>query len=344
MTDTLSRNLTLEDVARLSGVSRSTVSRVINNHPNVSSHIRERVLQVVEQTGYHPNEAARMLASQRSWMIGLVLPHSVRALFSDPYFSNLIQGIAQGCNLKHYTMSLFLISSKEDEDNIFPRISRNGLLDGVIIQAGEIGDQLAERLQKSGVPLVIAGRPFHPDRVTYIDSDNIFAAQTAVSHLIRLGRKRIGTVTGPTTLTVGLDRIEGYKQALLESGRDVDETLIVEGDFTEKGGYYAMKSLLHSRPDAVFVASDTMAMGAIQAIEEQGLEIPKDISLVGFDDLHQASNKHVQLTTIRQPVIPFGLRAVDVLDEIIETGVSKPKRIILDTELVIRKTCGAYQM
>jgi LacI family transcriptional regulator len=193
-------DLTLEDVAKLAGVSRSTVSRVVNNHPNVRDDVRQRVLKIIQNTGYHPNVAARSLASQRSWMIGLVLPRSVSSFFADPYFPRLTQGIAQACNQHNYTLALFLVGSAEDEDKIFPRVSRKGLLDGILVQSGQIGDQLIDRLVNSSIPLVIGGRPFHADEVSYIDVDNVKAANMAVSHLIQLGYKRVGTISGLANL------------------------------------------------------------------------------------------------------------------------------------------------
>ncbi|MCX8023970.1 MAG: LacI family transcriptional regulator, partial [Thermanaerothrix sp.] len=174
-------NLTLEDIARQAGVSRSTVSRVLNEHPNVREEVRRRVWEVIRQTGYHPNAAARTLASQRSLMLGLVLPRSVSSFFSDPYFPRLTQGIAQACNHYNYTLALFLVSSADDEAKIYPRISRRGLLDGILLQSGQIGDQLMDRLLASNIPLVVIGRPFNPDGASYIDVDNVNAAYNAVS-------------------------------------------------------------------------------------------------------------------------------------------------------------------
>ena len=134
-------NLTLEDVAEQAGVSRSTVSRVVNNHPNVSEDVRIRVLGVIQNTGYQPHAAARALASQRSWTIGLILPHSASVFFTDPYFPHLTKGIAHGCNQHNYTLALFLVDTKENEEKIFPRVARKGFLDGVIVQSGHHGDQ-----------------------------------------------------------------------------------------------------------------------------------------------------------------------------------------------------------
>ncbi len=334
-------DLTLEDIAKQSGVSRSTVSRVINDHPNVREDVRKRVQEVIQSTGYQPHAAARTLASQHSWMLGLVLPRNISSFFTDPYFPRLTQGIAQACNQNNYTFSLFLIGTKEDEEKIYPRVSRKGLLDGVLLQSDQIGDQLSDQLIHSNIPLVIIGRPFHNKDVSYIDVDNTNAAFIAVSHLIRLGYQRIGTITGMPTRTVSIDRKEGYMKALVERGRDIDETLIVEGDFTEAGGYYAMQRLMAAKPDAVFAASDTMAIGAMRAVREARMRVPEDIAFVGFDDLPLATLPEPRLTTMRQPVYQFGIKAVEILLDLIENGIKPPRRVIMETELIIRDSCGA---
>jgi LacI family transcriptional regulator len=335
--------LTLEDIARKAGVSRSTVSRVVNGHPNVRAEVRQRVLEVVQETGYHPNAAARTLASQRSRMIGLVLPRTVSSFFTDPYFPHLTQGIAQACNQLDYTLGLFLVGSNEDEAKAFPRLSRRGYLDGVLIQTGQAGDQLIDRLVRSKMPLVIIGRPFHSDGVNFIDVDNVDAARNAVGHLVRLGRQRIATITGPTNTTTGIDRREGYLRALAERGRAVEDALVAEGDFSEASGYYAMQRLLPVKPDAVFAASDVMAFGAMRAIREAGLRIPEDIALVGFDDLPQAGRSDPPLTTVRQQVVQFGMSSVEVLMDIIDNGITPPRRIVMATELIVRESCGAHR-
>ncbi len=334
-------DLTLEDIAKQAGVSRSTVSRVVNDHPNVREDVRKRVQEVIQNTGYQPHAAARTLASQHSWMLGLVLPRSISSFFTDPYFPRLTQGIAQACNQYNYTLGLFLIGTKEDEEKIFPRVSRKGLLDGLLLQSDQIGDQLADQLIHSNIPLVIIGRPFYNKDVSYIDVDNINGAFIAVSHLIRLGYQRIGTITGMATRTVSIDRKEGYTKALIERGRDIDETLVVEGDFTEAGGYYAMQQMLTAKPDAVFAASDIMALGAMRAVRDAGLRVPEDVAMVGFDDLPLATIPEPRLTTVRQPVYQFGVKAVEILLDLIENGTKPPRRVIMETELIIRNSCGA---
>lgn len=335
-------SLTLEDIAHKTGVSRSTVSRVVNNHPNVSEEVRRRVLDAIRENGYQPHAAARTLASQRSSTIGLILPHSVSFFFTDPYYPHLTKGIAQACNQHDYTLALFLAGTKDEEEKIFPRVAGKGLLDGVVVQSGHHGDQwIIGRMIDANMPVVVAGRPFRADNVSYVDIDNVNAAYQAVSHLVRLGRRRVGTIAGPSASTVGIDRLAGYRKALQERGLPSDENLIVEGDFTEASGFYAMQKMMSARPDAIFAASDVMALGAMRAAREAGLRIPDDIAFVGFDDLPLASLADVQLTTMRQPVVQFGSRAVELLIDLIENGIEPPRRVILDTELVIRESCGA---
>ncbi|OGN97374.1 MAG: hypothetical protein A2Z71_00890 [Chloroflexi bacterium RBG_13_50_21] len=335
--------MTLEDIAKQAGVSRSTASRVVNDDPNVSEAVRSKVHEVIASTGYHPHAAARSLASHRSWMIGLVLPHTVSNFFTDPYFPRLTQGVAQACNKQNYTLGLFLLETMDDEKRIFPLISRKGLLDGILVQTARLGDKLIDRLVNSDFPVVIAGRPFNANGISYIDVDNVNASRNAVCHLIQLGYKRIGTITGLMNSTAGIDRKEGYLKAIADQGWDVDEKLIVTCDFSEESGYLAMKRLLPLKPDAIFAASDTMAIGAIRAVHEEGLRVPEDIAFVGFDDLPIASLSDFKLTTVHQPIFQFGAKAVDTLIDLIENGIKPSRRIIMDTELVIRDSCGAFQ-
>lgn len=333
--------LTLEDIAQLAEVSRSTVSRVVNNHPSVSQQVRQRVLQVIQETGYHPNQAARSLASQRSYIIGLVIPRSTHTFFTDPYFPRLTQGVAQACNQYDYTLSLFLFHTEDDERKLFPRITRRGLVDGIIIQATHAADEVFTQLSQSDVPFVVAGRPMSVQDTSYVDVDNVGGAYNAVRHLVHLGRKRIGTITGPLITTAGLDRYEGYKQALQDSHLGLDEQLCIEGDFSESGGYYGAQRLLPLKPEALFVASDIMAIGALRAIREYGLSVPKDIAIVAYDDLPPATQATPPLTTVRQPIRRLGIKLFETLLDILENGPHPARRVIFGTELVIRESCGA---
>jgi LacI family transcriptional regulator len=335
--------LTLEQIARLSGVSRSTVSRVVNDHPNVKPEVRQRVMEVIAETGYHPDPAARSLAIRRSGIIGLVISRAVQSLFTDPYYPRLMQGIAQACNAHDYTLSLFLFHTEDEEQKLYPRVLRTQLVDGVIVIGSQVDDPLIPQLIKNQVPFVMVGRANDMAKVSFVDADNAIGAYTAANHLIRLGCQRIATITGPLNTTVGLDRRQGYLDALNDRGRSIDTRLLVEGDFTESGGYIAMQRLMPHRPDAVFVASDTMAFGALRALREAGLSVPDNVALVGFDDLPTAAFSDPPLTTIRQPIRRVGAQAVETLIDILTDDPEPARRITMTTQLVIRSSCGLGQ-
>jgi LacI family transcriptional regulator len=222
-------------------------------------------------------------------------------------------------------------------------VSRRGFLDGLLVQSGDIRDRLIERLQHAGIPFVVAGRPFHTAEVNFIDVDNIQAAYQAVIHLAGLGRKRIAAITGSLSSTVSLDRKEGYLQAISAQACALEPALMVESDFTEQGGYSAMQQLLPAQPDAVFAASDTMAIGAMRAARDAGVRIPEQMAFIGFDDLPMAATTNPPLTTVHQPIFDFGVQAVELLLDVIENGVLPPRQHILQTRLVIRQSCGARQ-
>jgi LacI family transcriptional regulator len=332
--------LTIRQIAKLAGVSRSTASRVLNNHPNVSPELREQVQKAIAETGFQPDPIARSLSSSRSNIIGLVIPLAIRSLFEDPFFPRLMQGISQGCNAHDYTLSLFLFHSEEEERKLHHRISHNRLLDGVIVTATRDGDPLIPRLLANRIPFVVHGRHEGP-QVSFVEVDNETGAHAAVSHLVRLGRERIALITGPSDSLAAEDRKRGYLKALQERRVPVDEALIAHGDFTEMSSYEAMQRLLAHEPDAVFVASDSMAFGALRALREAGKRVPDDVAMVGFDDMPQAATANPPLTTIRQPIRRAGALAVEMLFDILQNGPEPPRRIILPTELVIRASCGS---
>jgi LacI family transcriptional regulator len=335
-------NLTLNDIAKIAGVSRATVSRVINNHPNVRQSVRDQVQKIIDETGYQPNLAARSLASQETKLIGLVIPRGIHGFFTDPYFPRLVEGISQACNQYGYSFSLSLFHNEKEERELFPKVTRKGFLDGIIVQATGLGANISPPISEWNIPYVFAGRPVEAPDVSYIDVDNIAGAYSAIAHLAQLGHRKIATVTGALNTSVGRDRLEGYQRAVRERGLEADDSLIVEGDFTEFGAYYATKRLLQNNlPEAIFCASDTMAIGVMKAIRDEGLLVPDDIALVGFDDLLPATLTVPQLTTVRQPVRRFGFKAVEILIDIINNGPQPPRRIMFGTELVIRGTCGS---
>lgn len=329
--------LTLEDIARLSGVSRSTVSRVINGDENVKEDTREKVMQVLRETNFQPNLAARGLAAGRTNVLGLVIPASVTKIFSDPYFPILIQGVSSACNALQYTVMLWL-AEPEYERRMISQILHNGLVDGVIVTSMLMDDPIVNSLYTSKMPFVLVGR--HPTLdVNYIDVDNVQGAAEATTHLILNCRKTIATIAGPQNMVSGYDRYQGYLKALRSRQIPFRSELVFEGDFTEQSGYVAMQKLLASKPDGVFCASDMMAIGAMRAIREADLRIPEDISVIGYDDLQISAREEPPLASLRQPVHRMGSLAAETLVDIIRHPSEKTKHILLPTELVIRASC-----
>lgn len=330
-------NFTLEDIGRLAGVSRSTVSRVLNNQANVKPEVRARVQEVIRRTGYTPNIAARSLVSGRTGVIGLVIPSRVHSLFEDPYFARLIQGITAASNQAGTTVSLFLFQTEEEESELYPRVVTSGMLDGLILTATRMADPLLSQVSPDELPIVIVGRPDR-DGFSYVDVDNRGGAIMAAQHLVGLGHQRIGLVGAPINTTAGLDRLNGFVEGLALSGMALNPTLRVDGDFSEASGYSAMRNLIPKQPEAVFVASDNMAVGALRALREAGIKVPEDIAIMGFDGLPSSENATPALTTIKQPVTATGTRAVRILNDLVTGVATAPVAELMPVELVIRES------
>ena len=334
------KRLTLDEIAKLAGVSRATVSRVVNDYPHIKPAVRERVQAIITQTGFQPNLIARSLASDRSGIIGLVIPNTPRMVFTDPFFPMLIQGITQATNRRNLTLSLFLFHSKDEETRTIRSILNTGLLDGLIITADRKEESFVPNFVERGVPFVLIGRPESNSEITYVDTDNVGGGYIATEHLIKLGRQRIAII-GADENTAGDDRVAGYQTALQAYGIASDPALIAFGDFSIQSGYEAMKHILRVQPDAVFIASDTMALGALRAIREAGLRVPDDIAVVGFDDLPPATQADPPLTTIRHPIEQLGVIADDLLSQMLNENDVSPTHTILPTTLIVRDSCGA---
>jgi LacI family transcriptional regulator len=338
-------SLTLEEIGKLAGVSRSTVSRVVNGQTNVRDQVRERVWKVVRETGYQPHAAARSLVTHRTRIIGVIIPEALAKLFTDPFFPLLLRGVTETCNTRDYHLMLSLFNGPADQSEMHRRVVRSGHLDGVIVASTRLDDPLVLRLLQDQVPFVLVGR--HPDRrVNYVDVDNVSAARMATEHLIRLGHQRIATITGPLNMLQAQDRLSGYRQALEAHQLPLDENLIAESDFTEAGGSTGAQRLLPAAPTAIFVASDSMAIGALKAVRQAGLRVPQDVALVGFDDVPVATAVEPALTTVRQPIERLGSMAAELLLDLIENGSEEQAsihRIVLPAELVVRASCGALR-
>ena len=325
---------TLHDVAVLSGVSPATVSRVINGGP-VSEATRQRVLAVLESTGFRPNAAARTLASGRSGVVGVVLHVDPHMLFGDSYFSLLLQGMTDAISEQARGMMLWLANRTKEETR--EQILRMSLLDGVIVSAYQLDDPLVDGLLASSLTTVLIGHRRADRSASYVDIDNIRAADAITTHLITLGRRRIGHITGHRRTVAGEDRLAGYERAMARAGYDTSG-LIVDGDFEKPSAVVATEQLLERGVDAIFCANDNEAEGTLEVIRASGRRVPEDVALAGFDDLDFAAHLDPPLTTMRQDVRQLGAEATDVLLQLLSDPEGGPRRVILPTELVIRQS------
>ena len=329
-------HLTIEQIGRRAGVSRSTVSRVLNGQRDVRADVRARVEAVIQETGYHPNPAARALVSKRSGLIGLVMLSEVDELFGDPYYSALVNGIQQGCAENDLIFAIFPASSPDGHsDALTPQIAQR-FVDGVIVTAVPQSAHVIAALRARRKRMVVIGHPDDDAPVTRVDVENREGSAVAVTHLIRHGRQRVGFV-GPTVeYRFGVDRFDGYRDALAAAELPEDGLVHLDQPTTE-GGYRATIALLAAHPDAVYAATDTMAEGVYRALTEHGRRIPDDVAVVGFDGLPRGPRLDPVLTTIVQPVVEVGRTAVGLLAS--GDGVRDP--VVLPTVLRVGRSCGA---
>jgi DNA-binding LacI/PurR family transcriptional regulator len=329
---------TLEEVAARAGVGRGTVSRVINGSPQVSERTRTRVLRAVDELGYVPNMAARALVTRRTGAVALVISEPEERIFGEPFFAGVIRGITSVVGDASRQLVLALVQTREQVDRLDSYLTPQHV-DGVLMLSAHDADTLPERLLGRGLPIVLCGRPSDVAGLSYVDVDNAGGAQAAVSHLLARGRRRVAAITGPRDMIAGRDRLAGYRRALEGQGLDVDDALVEEGDFSESSGATAMRALLERCPDldAVFAASDLMALGAIRVLREVGRRVPEDVAVVGFDDGPLAAVSDPPLTTVHQPMEQLGREMAQLLLTQIGDGVpGRSEQVVLDTQLVRR--------
>ncbi|WP_217178698.1 LacI family DNA-binding transcriptional regulator [Streptomyces sp. AC495_CC817] len=324
---------TIEEVATTAGVSRSTVSRVVNGSTAVSPEALAAVKRAISELNYVPNRAARSLASRQTHAIALIVPEDTTRFFGDPFFAAIVAGITRVLGDSDYLLNLLVAS--DDPGDKMTSFVRNGGVDGALIVSHHTSDAFIDRIADA-VPVVYGGRPLRPRAGDFIvDVDNAEAAGTATRRLIDIGRTRIATITGPLTMVAAVDRLQGFRAALSDAG--LEPFAEEAGEFTEASGAEAARRLFSGdeRPDAIFVASDLMARGALTALHAAGIRVPHDVAVVGFDDSAVAVTTEPQLTTVRQPMYQQGETMARVLLSRLAGG--DPEHVsILSTELVVR--------
>ncbi|HID87460.1 MAG TPA: LacI family transcriptional regulator [Anaerolineae bacterium] len=332
--------VTVKDVADLAGVSTATVSRVLNNHPHVAEETRFKVLWAMEQLGYQPSRVARRLRMKSTQILGLIISD-----IANPFFTSVVRGIEDVAYAHQY--SLLLCNSDEDpaKEALYVDVLQAERVAGIIISPADENSTSCEPLLRNGVPIVAMDRRLCQFDVDTVLVDNIKGAHQATSHLIRLGHRRIGLIGGPPHITTGRERREGYEKALVEHGLEPDQRLIKIGDFKQDSGYQGARELLEmdDPPTAIFAANNLMTLGALNAIHEKGLNIPRDVAIVGFDDMPWALSLNPPLTAVAQPTYELGRTAANL---VLQRIAEKDREIVelrLEPTLIIRRSCGHHE-
>ncbi|MGW3913194.1 LacI family DNA-binding transcriptional regulator [Streptomyces sp. NPDC005070] len=342
MTETASRP-TLEAVAARAGVSRATVSRVVNGGDGVREPLVERVRRAVEELGYVPNQAARSLVTRRHDAVAVVIAEPETRVFADPFFALQLRGISKELTANDSQLVLLLTEGRDDHARV-ARYLAGGHVDGALVFSLHLDDPLPGLIHGAGVPTVFGGRPGWGDGVreaVYVDCDNRGGARQAVRHLLGLGRTRVAHITGALDQTSAVDRLDGFRDVMADAGPE----LVAQGDFTPAGGERAMREILERRPDvdAVFVANDLSALGVLRVLREHGRRVPDDVAVIGFDDmLPIAEQTDPPLTTVRQDIEEMGRLMARLLIRGLEGGPAAqdpapdPAGVVLPTTIVRR--------
>ena len=331
---------TLDVVAALAGVGRATVSRVINGRGPVSDRTRRAVEKAVAELGYIPSRSARSLASQRTGTVAVVVAEHTptydatkieSTILPAPFFARILRGIAAELNAAGLSLRLLVAHD-------WVRQLSAERVDGALLLAAHRDSEATDVFDRLRLPMVRTGRPLGSTAVHYVDCDNRAGAREAVAHLLGRGRRKVATIAGPQDMSAGIDRLDGYWDALRAGGVPKDESLVAIGEFDEECGHRAMTELLASHPDldAVFAASDSIATGALQAIKAGGHRVPGDIAIVGFDDSPVASHTDPPLSSVHQPIEALGQEMTRLLVRVINGEVSDPQARILQTRFIQR--------
>lgn len=333
------RKVTIRDVAAAAGVSYQTVSRVINNRPDVAEETRRRVWQIIKELGYQPSAIARGLVSKRTYTLGLI-----NADFGDPFYAEVVIGAEEVAREHGYFFLLSSTQRNQDDEPVYWRLLTEREVEGILFvrPSTEQDSQHIVSLLQRGVPLVTTAYHVPGARLTIVDVDNVDGGIKATRCLIDIGHRRIGMITGPSGWESVKNRTRGYLLALEQADIPYDESLVEHGDWSYASGYEAVRRLLDrgAHFTALFAQNDRMAIGAIRALREAGYRVPDDVAIVGYDDNPVAAYCYPPLTTVRQPAREVGTVAVRQLMELIGNPNAERKEILLPVELVRRASCG----
>ncbi|MBB6450887.1 LacI family repressor for deo operon, udp, cdd, tsx, nupC, and nupG [Geomicrobium halophilum] len=329
---------TLKDVANLANVSIATVSRVFSESSAVTSETRKKVINAAEILDYHPNALGRQLRNLETKTILIVVPD-----ITNTFFSNVIRSIESIASDNGF--QVFLADTKnrpENEERVIDHL-RNKQVDGVILLTARTNVASLNKLSED-YPVVLACEYMEHSNIPSVSIDNISSARKVSNHFFQLGHKKVAHISGPMEVVLSRDRLRGYKQSVLENRQEINSLFIQEGDFSYESGYQLMEKLLalESPPSAVFAANDEMAIGAINAIKHYKLRVPEDISVAGFDDIKMSRIFAPPLTTISQPALEIGEKAMKLLLDIMGGEEVTKRHIVLNDQLIIRDSCKRF--
>jgi len=333
---------TIKDVAKNAGVSPSTVSRVINNHPRISSETKKKVKESMKKIGYHPNIIARSLVKQKTNTLGLVMPYSTEEAFADPFYSEILRGIGSVAQNKEYSLLLITSNGEKEELEATLKAVRSKRVDGLLILRAKSNDALISELKELETPFVIVGRPEDENDNFWVNNDNIESSKKLVEYLIGLGHEKIGVITGNNEYIVYRDRLEGYRRALEDNGLEYNSNYIIQTT-----GHHGLttrytRELLESYPEltAIFAVDDLMGYGAILGIKELGLKVPENIAVVGFNNNPLSQLIAPALTTVDINIFELGSTATKSLINIINQEPTEYYHEIVKTNIIVRDSCG----
>ncbi|MEH7416234.1 LacI family DNA-binding transcriptional regulator [Neobacillus drentensis] len=336
-------SVTIKEVAKLANVAPSTVSRVIANNPRISEATKRKVKKVMEELGYHPNLNARSLSSKATHTIGLVMPSSRDIVFQNPFFPTVLQGISDGVHEKKYALQMTTGKSETEIFDAVIQMVQGKRVDGMILLNSKVEDKVIQYLREMDFPFVVIGKPAkHIEEITHVDNDNVSAMKEATEFLIHLGHRQIAFIGGSPELMVTVDRLNGYKQALENADIPIKEEYIKHEEFLREGGQEAVNELMafQLRPTALLVVDDFMTLGVLNKLDELGIKVPEDISVVSFNNILLSEMSKPPLTSVDINIIKLGLEASRSLIEKIENSAEPTKRIIISHQLVERSSCS----
>jgi DNA-binding LacI/PurR family transcriptional regulator len=339
-------SVTIKDVAKLASVAPSTVSRVIADSPRISEKTKQKVKQAMHELGYHPNFIARSLANQATQVIGIILPGSGGVFFLNPFFPTVLRGLSEGAHDKQYALQLTTgQTDAELFDNVVQMV-QGGRVDGVVVLFSRMDDPILMYLQERNFPFVLIGKPFKDvEQITHVDNDNFRASKDATKYLIQQGHDKIAFVGGDLQLVVTVERLLGYEKALREANIALRNEFIIHEVFLREGGQEAVNELmeLNERPTALVVADDLMALGVVHTLNEMGIHIPEDLSIISFNNVLLAELSKPPLTSVDINIFDLGYEATKNLIQMIENPKEPKKRVIIPHHIVERSSCSTYK-